>query len=203
MRSFATALRWSIFKDPAANLVEYATVVTDLVSKCVEDRVCFPTGTTDKLWDPLPGEAQIQYSNSIQTNPRGTTYAEPLRLPRWNSGQSWSLETITQISINCGKACILLQATKAKVSWIASNNGTLPDELKTFYASFEQKAYVGTSPGLSASGLPVSTVNVADVSSAFLIVNLRNSTGPEGVCGCDLGICVDQPGEVSTDIHHN
>lgn len=118
----------------------------------------------------------------------------------WTKLESWDNNTDIY---KLWQSLYTITGYKAKVSWIASNNGTLPDELKTFYASFEQKAYVGTSPGLSASGLPVSTVNVADVSSAFLIVNLRNSTGPEGVCGCDLGICVDQPGEVSTDIHHN
>ncbi len=79
---------------------------------------------------------------------------------------------------------------------------SLPDELNTFYASFEADTTTQTESAPAAAAKEVSplSLSVADVTRSFKRVNIRKAVGPDGIPGRVLKACAFQLPGVFTDI---
>lgn len=86
----------------------------------------------------------------------------------------------------------------------ANISASLPDELNSFYARFEEHGtnHTESAPTPAAYTNEVSTlsVSVADVARSFRRVNIRKAAGPDGIPGRVLRVCADQLADVFTDI---
>ena len=193
---------WSVFKNSATSLNEYATTVTDFISKCVEDCV--------------PKKQICVYSNRKPWMNRDIHCLLKSRTEAFKSGDTdlykkarYDVKRFINDAKRQYRAKLESQAShtdprrlwqglqditgyKMKACKIAGSNAPLPDELNVFYAHFEQEVSESTPSILEVSDEAVSEITIADIRAAFSKVNPRKVTGPDGVPGQALRSCVDQ-----------
>ncbi len=77
---------------------------------------------------------------------------------------------------------------------------SLPDELNTFYASFEADNTAHTESAPAAAEVSPLSLSVADITRSFKRVNIRKAVGPDGISGRVLRACAFQLAGFFTDI---
>ncbi len=79
---------------------------------------------------------------------------------------------------------------------------SLPDELNTFYASFEadNTAHTESAPAAAAEEVSPLSLSVADITRSFKRVNIRKAVGPDGISGRVLRACAFQLAGFFTDM---
>ncbi|XP_060703504.1 uncharacterized protein LOC132830055 [Hemiscyllium ocellatum] len=201
---------WSIFKNSATSLNEYATTVTDFISKCVED--CVPK----KLIRVFPNQKPWMNSeihSLLKSRSEAFKSGDPdlykksrydLRKAIRDAKRQYQTKLESQTNhmniSNLWQGLHDLIGYKAKSNRIASSNTSLSNEHNAFYAGSEQKICETLSTAPIVSGAPVPTITAADVRSAFLKVNPQKVTGPDGIPGRALTSCADQLAGVFADI---
>ncbi|XP_051899168.1 uncharacterized protein LOC127585608 [Pristis pectinata] len=159
-----------MFKDSAASLDEYATTLTDFISKCVEDCV-----------------------------PKRTIRVFPNKKP-WMNREIHSRLKDRTAARKSGDPDLYKKSRYEKSGCIANISASLLDEFNALNVRFELKGSGSSPPTLTASNATEPVVTIEDARSVFQRVNTRKASGPDGVPGCVLRSCADQLAEVFPDI---
>ncbi|XP_072372170.1 uncharacterized protein [Scyliorhinus torazame] len=203
LRDCLETVDWSIFKNSAPNLNEYATTVTDSISKYVDD--CVPKKTVRtfpnrKPWlnreiDSLLKDRSEAFKSDDPDLYRKSRYDLHKAIRDAKREYQTKLESQTD-SRRLWQGLNNTTGYKVKPSSISGSSAPLPDELNAFYARFEQVTNNPLSSAPAAHNSPIPT----EVRSAFLKVNPRKATGPDGTPGRALRACADQLAEMFGDI---
>ncbi|XP_072358730.1 uncharacterized protein [Scyliorhinus torazame] len=207
LRDCLETVDWSIFNNSATNLNEYATTVTDFISKCVDDCVpkkavrAFPNR---KPWlnheiDSLLKDRSEAFKTDDPDLRKKSRYDLRKAIRDAKREYQTKLESQTD-SQQLWQGLNNITGYKPKPNSISGSSAPLPDELNAFYARFEQVTNNPLSSAPAVHNSPIPTITVSDVRMAFLKVNPRKVTGPDGIPGCALRACADQLAEVFTDI---
>ncbi|XP_048414141.1 uncharacterized protein LOC125465079 isoform X2 [Stegostoma tigrinum] len=209
LRDCFESVDWSVFKNSAANLNEYATTVTDFISKCVEDCVpkklirVFPNQKPWMNWEihSLLKSRSEAFKSGDPDLYKKSRYdlRKAIRDAKRQHQNKLESQTNHASSSHLWQGLCDIMGYKES-SRTAGSNTSLSDELNAFYACSEQKVSETMSPAPIVWSAPVPTITVADVRSAFLRVNPRKVTGPDGIPGRALGSCADQLAGVFADI---
>ncbi|XP_072114689.1 uncharacterized protein [Mobula birostris] len=207
MRSSMTTLNRL---DSAANLDEYASAVTDFIWKCTENCVSRKTirvFPNRKPW--MNYEVQSLLKARAATFRSGDTsrYMESRRdLWKASKGAKRQYQAKLEARANQRDAGRQWQGLneitgrREKAGNINNCGTSLPDELKVLYARFEQKRSVLLPPDEPDLVAWKFIVTEEDVRRAFLKINPRKVTSPNGVPEWVLQACASELAGVFADI---
>eukprot|EP00061_Rhincodon_typus_P018876 g48241.t1 len=201
---------WNVFKCSVENLEEYASTVTDFISKCTE--ICVPKKSicvfpNRKPWlnqeiHSLPKTRRAAFKSGEPDRYRKSRYDLRKAIREAKRQYETKLEVQTY-QMDC---CCLWQGLngitgyKMKQCNVADKDTSLPDTFNAFYARFEQNTTDVATPALTAPNTPVPAVTASEVTSDFLRVKPKKVMGPDGVPGQALRSWADQLAEVFTNI---
>eukprot|EP00061_Rhincodon_typus_P015108 g42604.t1 len=187
LRDHLDSVDWTVFKCSVENLDEYATTVTDFISKCVED--CVPK----KLIRMFPNHKPLMeihfllkashaafklsdpdlYRKSRYDLRKAISEAKPpqVRGPDLPNRLPLSRQGLNDI-----------RGYKMKQCKILDNDTSLPDMLTAFYARFELNTTGMATPVPTAPDTPAPSVTALEIRSVFLGVNPRKVTAEVPTC---------------------
>eukprot|EP00061_Rhincodon_typus_P005148 g24321.t1 len=186
LRDCLDSVDWTVFKCSAENLDEYATTITDFISKCVED--CIPTKSIPMFPIHKPWISQEMHSlpktrcaafKSDDPDQHRKSRNDLCKAIREAKKQYWTkleAQTYQTDFRHLWQGLNNITQYKMKQSKIADKDTPLPKELTAFYAQFEQNASGMVMHGATALDTPVPSVTTGDIRSVFLGVNPRKAT---------------------------
>ncbi len=192
-----------------SNLEENTSSVTSYISKCVDDVWChwrcnhFPTRKPGWMerWRPYPEPKKAAF-RSGDKEAHSTAWARQkagIKLAKQRHRERLERDLNTSNTKDMGQAIQTITGYKSRSAPIICE-ATLPDELNTFYASFDflnKESAAKSTPRPDDQPLSVST---ADVRRTLLRVHMSKAPGPDNISDCVLRIRANQLVDVITDI---